>query len=202
MSVARRLILPTILCCLLFAFNIPTSAQAPYCAPVYSTGCTFGDGLILFQLNTISQPIPCDAYYHDYTAVSTQLQPGTTYTLTVQAGYSSSIVTVWVDLDNDGAFNDANERLVYNLNCSSAATNYTVSFTIPPGTSAGNHRLRYRTEWLSPPSNACSVQAYGNSADFTIVVPSTSTVPSLTTWGVLLTMMLIVTAGCMRLRRA
>ena len=50
-------------------------AQAPYCTPTYTTGCTFGDGLTLFQLGTINQAIACNgapnAWYHDYTASST-----------------------------------------------------------------------------------------------------------------------------------
>jgi hypothetical protein len=72
-------------------------ASAQPCTPVYSTGCNFGDGLILFRLNTMDQTIPCTgspSYYHDFTATSTQLKPGTAYTLTVQAGYSATYVTV------------------------------------------------------------------------------------------------------------
>jgi len=35
-------------------------AQAPYCTPTYSTGCTYGDGITLFQLGTINQAIGCN----------------------------------------------------------------------------------------------------------------------------------------------
>ncbi|MEI7662471.1 MAG: carboxypeptidase-like regulatory domain-containing protein, partial [Bacteroidota bacterium] len=148
-------------------------AQAPYCTPTYTTGCTYGDGITLFQLGTINQTIACNgspnAWYHDYTALSTTMTTGTPYTLTVQAGYSSTYMSLWIDLNNNNTF-DAGEIMVTNLICSASATNYTATITIPAGTTAGAHRLRYRTEWLGGPTNACSSQAYGNSADFTINV--------------------------------
>ena len=172
----RIVVVPIVLCGLLLAFCVPASAQGPYCTPTYTTGCTFGDGLTLFQLNTINQLIACDgspnAWYHDYTAVSTQLQAGTLYTVTVQAGYSSTYVSVWVDLDNNNVF-DASE-LLSNIVCASSGVSYNANFTIPTGTSAGNHRLRFRTEWLSYPG-PCTSQSYGNSADFTVNVTGTKT---------------------------
>jgi hypothetical protein len=150
------------------------AALAQPCTPVYSTGCTFGDGLTLFQLNIIDQTIPCTgspSYYHDFTSTSTQLQPGTAYTLTVQAGYSSTYVTVWVDLDNNDTF-DSTEVLVSTLYCASAYTNYQTTLTIPIGTSVGDHRLRFRTSWLFNPTDPCGSVTYGNSADFTVNVPA------------------------------
>jgi len=148
-------------------------AQAPYCTPTYTTGCTYGDGLTHFQLGTINQAIACNgspnAWYHDYTASSTTLTTGTNYTLTVQAGYSSTYMSLWIDLNNNNTF-DAGEIFVTGLVCTAAATNYTATINIPAGTTAGAHRLRYRTEWIGAPTGPCSSQSYGNSADFTINV--------------------------------
>ena len=90
-------------------------AQAPYCTPAYSSGCIYGDGLVLFQLGTINQSIACNGspntWYHDWTATSTTLQTGIATNLTIQAGYSSTYVSVWIDLNDNLAF-DAGELLV------------------------------------------------------------------------------------------
>ena len=147
-------------------------AQAPYCSPTYTTGCTYGDGLTLFQLGTINQPIPCTgtpAWYQNYTAVSTDMAIGTAYTLTVQAGYSSTYVDVWIDFNNNNVF-DPGETVVDDLVCAASGTNYTATITLPAGTPTGNHRLRFRTNWLSAVTDPCASYSYGNSADFTVNV--------------------------------
>ncbi|HOH91678.1 MAG TPA: carboxypeptidase-like regulatory domain-containing protein, partial [Bacteroidales bacterium] len=149
-------------------------AQAPYCTPTYNYGCTYGDGLILFQLNTINQSIPCSGspeWYHDYTSISTDLTIGTNYTLTVQAGYGSTYVDVWIDFNNNNVF-DATECVVNDLICTDSYTNYTANINIPAGTATGPHRLRYRTSWASAVTDPCASYSYGNAADFTVNIQS------------------------------
>jgi len=148
-------------------------ALAPYCTPTYSTGCTFGDGLIHFQLGTINQSIPCSGspypWYHDYTTLSTTLQTGILTPLTIMAGFSGTNMSVWIDFNNDNTF-DASDMVVNGFICSSSNTNYMTNITIPNGTPLGNHRLRYRTEWTVAPSGPCTTQTYGNSCDFTVTI--------------------------------
>ncbi len=148
-------------------------AQAPYCTPTYTSGCVYGDGLVLFQLGTINQAIACNGspntWYHDYTALSTTLQTGIATNLTIQAGYSSTYVSVWIDLNDNLAF-DAGEILVSGFNCAASYTNYTTTITVPVGSTLGNHRLRYRTNWLSGTTAPCATLSYGNSCDFTVNV--------------------------------
>jgi hypothetical protein len=91
--------------------------------------------------------------------------------MTVIAGFSSTRVRVWVDLNNNNLF-EAGEILVSDLNCVSSGVPYTASITIPGGTSAGNHTLRFRTNWASVPSDPCASLSYGNAGDFTINVVS------------------------------
>jgi len=165
----------TVLVIGLFLALPSVKAQAPYCTPAYSTGCSVGDGLVLFQLNTINQPINClgspYTWYHDYTAISTEVEPGQTYNLTVQAGYSNTYLTVWVDWNNDLLFS-ISEILVNGFNCSAAYTNYVIPIQIPTGIDPGNYRLRFRTNWLSATTDPCASLSYGNAADFTLTVPS------------------------------
>jgi hypothetical protein len=148
-------------------------AQAQYCTPTYSTGCTYGDGLTNFQLGGINQTIPCSgspAWYHDYTG-GTQgtLWTGISATLTVTAGYSNTHVTVWIDLNNNSTF-DSGETMVTDLVCATAGTQYTAAITVPAGSTLGTFRLRYRTNWLSAVSGPCTTITYGNAADFTVNV--------------------------------
>ena len=151
-----------------FTVNITSPG---YCTPTYTTGCTFGDGLTLFNLNTINQPVACNgvpnAWYHDWTTTSTTLMLNTNYTLTVQAGYSSTYVSVWIDYNNDFTF-AATERVVTDLICASSGTNYTATINVPLGTTLGNHRLRFRTSWASTSADPCATYSYGNAGDFTV----------------------------------
>ncbi|MCX6246802.1 MAG: GEVED domain-containing protein [Bacteroidetes bacterium] len=155
-----------------------------YCTPTYSYGCGYGDGLTLFQLNTINQPVACNgspnAWYHDWTGTTTSIMLNTNYTMTVQAGFSSTYVCVWIDYNNDNTF-AASERVVTDLICASAATNYTAVINVPLGTTLGNHRMRFRTNWGMTAADPCASYTYGNAGDFTVnltayVAPTAPTV--------------------------
>ncbi|MCX6244406.1 MAG: GEVED domain-containing protein [Bacteroidetes bacterium] len=156
---------------LFFAFALfSTGAMAQYCNPTYSTGCTYGDGLTLFQLGTINQPITCSSWYHDYTASSTNMTIGNAYTITVQGGYAGTYVNVYIDYNHNNTF-DAGE-LIGQVNCAASATNYTIPFTVPGTALTGNTRLRALTEWYAYPSGPCTAQTYGNCEDFTVNLAS------------------------------
>ena len=146
----------------------------PYCEPAYSTGCTWGDGLTNFQLGTIDEPIPCSgtpAYYHDFTAMSTDVDQGGTVTLTVISGYSMHHVDVWIDFNDNNVF-DASELVVDELVCTTTGVPYTADITIPATAPTGPHSLRYRTNWLNAVLDPCVQYSYGNAADFTVNVVS------------------------------
>jgi hypothetical protein len=156
-----------------------SGAMAQYCLPTYSTGCTYGDGLTLFQLGTINQTITCTASYHDYTALSTNLTIGNAYTITIQAGYAGTYVNVYIDYNHNNTF-DASE-LIGQVNCAASATNYTIPFTVPGTALTGSTRLRALTEWYSYPGGPCTAQTYGNCEDFTVNLQSSATPPTVTT---------------------
>jgi len=151
-----------------------SSYAQPYCTPAYTTGCTWGDGLVNFQLGSIDEPIPCSgtpSYYHDFTALSTDIDQGETVTLTVIPGYGSVYVDVWIDFNDNNVF-DTNETVVDNLFCASTGVPYSADITIPATAPPGPHTLRYRTNWLSEVFDPCVQYSYGNAADFTVNVVS------------------------------
>jgi len=155
-------------------FSVTGMAQAPYCTPTYSTGCDYGDGLVNVKIGSvINQPIGCSGavpWFNNYTATPATLLVGTAYTVTVQVGYSSTYVSVYMDLNNDNLLTGAGELLIGNLNCTNSYQDYTATMTIPVSTTLGNHRLRFRTNWLSTVTDPCASYSYGNAGDFTINV--------------------------------
>jgi len=173
-NVTKMLLMLMLFLASTFVLVPQAGAQAPYCTPTYSTGCTVGDGLTSFQLGSINQTIACNGspytWYHDYTSVSTLMLINNPTTLTVVAGYSSTYVRVWIDFNNNNLF-ETSEIVVSSLVCSSSGVAYSTTITIPTGTPTGNHRLRFRTNWLSVPTDPCASYSYGNSADFTIIIP-------------------------------
>lgn len=160
-----------------------SSTMAQYCIPTYSVGCIEGDGVTIFQLNAINQTISCTgspSYYHDFTSVSTNLTIGTAYTITFQVGYVETYVDVWIDYNQNIAF-DASE-LVGQTEGLNTGTNYTITFTVPGTALTGNTRLRIMTEWDMYPSGPCSTtESYGNCSDFTVNIQSSATPPTVTT---------------------
>ena len=157
---------------LLVGTNI--SKAQTYCTPAYSSGCTYGDGLTNISFGTTNQAVACagtPAYYHDWTSgnVAT-LIPGTTVSISFVAGYSSTYVTVWIDVNSDGTF-QSSEIVVNGYNCVASGTTYTTTFTVPAG-NYGTKRLRFRTNWLGSTSDPCGNVTYGNSGDFNVDIPA------------------------------
>lgn len=126
--------------------------------------------------NTINA---CTTGVNNYTAMSADLQVGGTYTVSVEFGDCSDgsqfdgAGGVWIDWNNDGDFDDANETIGTALVAVSVG-NITQNFTInvPGGQPLGNFRMRIvQTETgtlgtISP----CGTFTYGSTEDYTIQV--------------------------------
>jgi len=120
------------------------------------------------ELNTIDNA-SAGSNYTDYTAVSTDLAEGETYTISVTPGWpinpDNEAYAVWIDYNNDLDFEDAGE-LVW-----SAAPNMTSpnvgSFTVPTGTSLSSVRMRVSMKWNDIP-DPCETFSYGEVEDYTV----------------------------------
>ncbi|HTX87796.1 MAG TPA: GEVED domain-containing protein, partial [Bacteroidales bacterium] len=141
------------------------TAFAAYCTPTYSTGCTYGDGLTLFQLGAINQTVPCSgtpAWYHDYTTgTQAAMTIGVPITLTIATGYSGTYCNVYIDYNQNQVF-DAGELVGQRIDGG------TITITVPGTALTGVTRLRILTEWYSYPSGPCTAQTYGNCCDFPV----------------------------------
>ncbi|PKA82741.1 putative secreted protein (Por secretion system target) [Ulvibacter sp. MAR_2010_11] len=144
-----------------------------YCQP--PSDCTFGDGITKFVLETITNdPIPCGTGYDDFTSMSTTLEDGVTYTLTVQTGYDTvdELATMWIDFNNNGTF-EASERLFTDEVINPDGVDVNINFTIPSGAISGDRRLRIRagdTSFAGDLNNPCDSMQYGTTHDYTVTI--------------------------------
>ena len=162
--------------------NAPLSC---YCAAGATTvGCTSGDEYISeVMFNTINNTSACPAtnQYSDFTAQSTTVNQGSTYTVSVLCPnyFGSDQAAAWIDFNQDGILDDVTEITV--LTGGSASVPFTGTITIPMTSTLGSTRMRTRVMWTGILSS-CGTVTYGEVEDYTVVVgpPVTNTTVNLT----------------------
>ncbi|WP_298316583.1 GEVED domain-containing protein [uncultured Aquimarina sp.] len=120
------------------------------------------------QLNTINNGSGAQ-FYSDFTGISTDLNEGQTYTVTVTPTWTGTVYAegyaVWIDYNNNGDFDDAGE-LVWSKSPSTDTPN-SGSFTVPTGTSETSVRMRVSMKYNAIPTS-CETFTYGEVEDYTI----------------------------------
>ncbi len=140
-----------------------------YCTPAYSTGTGDGDYISLVQLNGMANSTGASAspYYTYFSNLSTDLIPGSAYTLTVSAGsYSSNNISAWIDFNIDGVFSEA-EKLG-NVALGAMPATGDILFTVPADAEIGNTRMRVREVYGQANQNPCATYTYGETEDYNI----------------------------------
>jgi chitodextrinase len=119
-------------------------------------------------LNTINNSSGAQ-FYSDFTAISTDLSEGQSYTLTVTPTWTGTVYSegyaAWIDYNNDGDFDDPGE-LVWSKVPSTDSPN-SGNFTIPSGTSGDAVRLRVSMKYNGVPTS-CETFTYGEVEDYTV----------------------------------
>ena len=155
------------------------------CAPTYSNGCSFGDGLTYFDIdNQYTNATGCDnnagTGWSQYLGLPpANLIPGMTYDATFATGYGNQGVTVWIDFNDDYTL-DVSEIIIDCFNLPTAGSNFTTSFVMPAGATPGTHQMRAMANWQPTdpcPYDPCGSFTYGETEDYmvTIVSPTTGT---------------------------
>ncbi len=188
---ASRLIRGThcafLLCLGTLLLGAAPAARAQYCTTglhgaSYPYGCTYYHLINDVQLNTLrNDGSGCiggaTSYYANYTAaggsLTTVLDQGVAYPLRVSGG-SSTGFAAWLDYNNDGDFNDADEYLggtpIYNQ------SGLAITITIPPNAAyLGARRLRVRSmEYYAQYAStmSCTALASGETEDYTVTIAS------------------------------
>ncbi|MBR9920823.1 MAG: T9SS type A sorting domain-containing protein [Bacteroidetes bacterium] len=145
-----------------------TTLAASYCSSNSNNSSEEYIGRV--QLNTIDNTSG-GQNYSDFTNISTTLNEGQNYTITVTAVWPGPVYAegyaVWIDYNNDADFTDAGE-LVWSQAANTNSPN-SGSFTVPTGTSLTSTRMRVSMKYNGIPSS-CEVFSYGEVEDYTIIL--------------------------------
>jgi len=137
---------------------VPTYCEAGGGCDEYIENVTVGD---------INNTTACDNY-GDYTSISTAVEPGGSYpiTVTIGNGYSSDQGGIWVDWNQDMAFDPSEEVPLYDY---TGPGPYMGTIVVPTDAAPGSARMRIRLVWNAIPA-PCGVTSYGEVEDYTLMV--------------------------------
>lgn len=150
-----------------------TGRVVDYCNSTGSTNTTDNVSITLVKFNTINNGTGKSAY-SNYTAISTDVTPGTAYTLTVNlntSGRNTIYCQAWIDWNHDGDFTDNGEN--YDLgNTYSKSNGQTslspLSIVVPVGATVGKTRMRVSCSYDANQLDPCATIRYGEVEDYSI----------------------------------
>ncbi len=157
--------------------NYITVSSCTYCTTSYSN--TSDDWISNVTLNTINNSSG-STNYSNFTAISTTVNPGSSYAVSVNVTVNGSWVQhaiVWIDWNMNCTFGDAGETFDLGQTPGTAGT-FTLSstVTVPSGTSIGSTRIRVSERYNQNPG-PCDVATYGEAEDYTIIVSTPVFIP-------------------------
>ena len=145
-----------------------------YCTPTYTSGCGLGDDIDTFTMSTAGinhTSSGCStSAYGDFTGDTTlqgSMTVGSTHSFSITHNYSSQYVSIYIDFNDNGSFDDAGELL---FTSSVGSMNTTGSITIPSGIQGGMKRMRIVDRWLSGTITPCGTYSYGETHDYSVMI--------------------------------
>ncbi len=149
--------------------DLDAALTAASCTPA-TLGYCCDYGIYRVELNSINNSTPDGSEnYQDYSCQhNTSLDEGTTYTLDIRTGPSAHDTKVWLDYNNDGAFDDATELILDAPNQTNPSTNYTVPVGVAPLNTP--IRMRVMSDVVGGITDACSDQTFGQTEDYGITI--------------------------------
>jgi len=124
------------------------------------------------QLNTLDNESGSNNGYGDFTGtpMTTNLSAGSSYDLTLTPGYPFDpfdvIFSVWIDYNQDGDFEEAEEKV---FESNDVTTEITQSIAIPASAPSGLTRMRIAMRERDP-AEVCSVYPFGETEDYCIFI--------------------------------
>lgn len=136
-----------------------------------------GEWIRTVSFGSINNTSNANGGYADFTAQSTSITAGTSANITLTPGFPSNFFfgtttqperwSVWIDLNQDGDFTDANEQRFVSTSSSTVAV--TASISIPSGTMAGTTRMRIAMK-RSSAASSCETFANGEVEDYSVTI--------------------------------
>ncbi len=155
-------------------YNIETAITSKGKSPkAYCTASGGGDEYISgVEFGSINNTGTGADGYADYTAMSTNVDAGNTYQITITNGnvYPTDDLGIWIDWNQDEDFDDAGENPV----CESGNGGQgTYDISVPSDASGGQTRMRIRIKWSgSDCGDPCGSTTYGEVEDYSVNVNS------------------------------
>lgn len=150
------------------------------CLPTYNSQCTSGDYINSVTFNTISNigtgcTSPSANNYQNYTAISTNVQQNTTYTISVQPGPTwGQYFVVYFDFNDNGVFTDPGEY--FNIGYAAGGATISAPILIPNGIPGGPTTMRvlcrYSTGVLTAADACATGLSFGECEDYTVNISS------------------------------
>jgi len=150
------------------AFGLAGTAWGDYCSASGGCGEYISDVMVGDINNTDTG---CDGYA-DYTSLSTTMEIGTDYPITVINGDKWSWEEqcgIWVDWNRDEDFDDPGEKTIADMDFST----FTATITPPEDANLGDTRMRIRIIDSGDPQ-PCGITTYGEVEDYTINVTAST----------------------------
>jgi len=154
-------------------YNLTTNAASlNYCSSKGSNSSY--EWIDLVRLGNIDNSTGDDGGYADYTSMSTDLNPGSSQTIYISAGFRSTSYTefwhVWIDFNQNGTF-DSNEEMV--SGSSSSSGTLSGNFTVPSDAKPGTTRMRVSMKYNAA-ATPCETFNYGEVEDYTVNITNAS----------------------------
>lgn len=164
--------------------SICATPSLTYCTSSGNT--SYPTSITNVTLNTINNTSAKPSGYSDYTATSTNLTAGLTYTLSVNVNTAGNFEVdgyAWIDFNKNGLFTDAGES--FNLGSTTNVANGVLfscplSITVPANAVLGTTRMRITASY-DLGINSCSTAFDGETEDYTINILAGCTAPIITT---------------------
>lgn len=133
------------------------------------------------QLGSIDNNSGSDGGYANYTNLSTTLNTGSSYTITVTPTWTGTVYNegyaVWIDYNQDGDFSDAGEQVA--TQAITQASPVALNFTVPAGAVSGDTRMRVSMKYNGVPTE-CETFTYGEVEDYTVTIGGGTTCGTVT----------------------
>ena len=155
----------------------PFNFKTGYCVPQYLYGCAGGAKITNVEtfdaLDNIANDTgntSCGANgYNNFSSISATAVDGTTVPFEVGIGGWAAAVKVWVDWNNNGVF-ESTELMSESTGTIASGGTYSGEIAIPLGSAGGSYRLRVRAVESTTVFDACNIQNYGETEDYTLIV--------------------------------
>ncbi len=122
------------------------------------------------EIGTISNTGTPQSNYADYTNLSTEVETGNTYTITITSGehWDSDDLGIWVDWNQDQDFDDPGEQVYCGVNMGGEGS---FEITVPDNALNGSTRMRIRQKYSGDDCGSpCGTTSYGEVEDYTLDV--------------------------------